>query len=145
VLSFDQPARNALAASLVPKHVMMNAMSLQSAIFNGASILGPALAGITLGKFGYSVNFFLNAASFLAVLAALALLRSAPPAGTMKPQGGLLNSAAEALNFVRRDAVLPSVVSAYAGLLFLGPSIILMAPFFANQILHTGPSQLGML
>src|SRR5579871_1888507 len=70
-LSFDQPARNALVASLVPKDVMLNAISLQSAVFNGASLLGPALAGLTLSRFGYSANFFLNAASFFAVLGAL--------------------------------------------------------------------------
>ena len=70
-LSFDQPARNALITSLVPKEHLMNAVSLQSAVFNGASILGPALAGLSLSRIGYSGNFFLNAASFFAVLAAL--------------------------------------------------------------------------
>ena len=58
-LSFDQPARNALIASLVPKESLMNAISLQSAVFNGASILGPALAGITLSHLGYAGNSFL--------------------------------------------------------------------------------------
>ncbi len=64
-LSFDQPTRNALAASLVPRDAMLNAISLQAAVFNGASILGPALAGLTLSRMGYAANFFLNAASFL--------------------------------------------------------------------------------
>ena len=76
VLSFDQPTRNALVAALVPKEHLMNAVSLQSAVFNGASTLGPALAGLALSRIGYAGNFFLNAASYLAVLAALALLRS---------------------------------------------------------------------
>src|SRR6266702_3628585 len=65
-LSLDQPARNALVTSLVPKEHLMNAVSLQSAVFNGASILGPALAGLSLSRIGYSGNFFLNAASFCA-------------------------------------------------------------------------------
>jgi len=144
-LSFDQPARNALVASLVPKESLMNAISLQSAVFNGASILGPALAGLTLSHFGYPANFFLNAASFLAVLAALLSLNTGAVQATPRPQGGLLKSVSEALRFIRRDAVLPSVVSGYAALLFLGPSVILMVPFFARQVLRTGPAELGLL
>jgi MFS family permease len=144
-LSFDQPARNALIASLVPKDALMNAISLQSAVFNGASILGPALAGLTLSHFGYPANFFLNAASFLAVLAALFFLNMKAVEATPRPQGGLLRSVGEALRFIRRDALLPSVVSAYGALLFLGPSVILMVPFFTRQVLHTGPTELGLL
>ena len=144
-LSFDQPTRNALAASLVPREAMLNAISLQAAVFNGASILGPALAGLTLSRMGYAANFFLNAASFLAVLGALSLLDSEATKSAPRPQGGLLRSVGEALHFIRRDQVLPSVVSAYAALLFLGPSVVLAVPFFARQILHTGPEQLGGL
>ena len=144
-LSFDQPARNALVASLVPKESLMNAIALQSAVFNGASILGPALAGLTLSHFGYPANFFLNAASFLAVLGALVFLNTEAVQATPRPQGGLLKSVGEALRFMRRDAVLPSVVSGYAALLFLGPSVILMVPFFTRQVLRTGPAELGLL
>lgn len=143
-LSFDQPARNALIASLVPKDVMLNAISLQSAVFNGASLLGPALAGLTLSRFGYSANFFLNAASFFAVLAALFFLKPEKES-VPRPQKGLLRAAAEALHFIRRDAVLPSVISAYLALMFLGPSVILMVPLFTRQVVHGGPTELGLL
>ncbi len=144
-LSFDQPARNALIASLVPKDALMNAISLQSVVFNGASILGPALAGVTLSHLGYSANFFLNAASFLAVVGALLFLNTGAIACTPRPQGGLLGSVGEALHFIRRDAVLPPVVSAYGALLFLGPSVILMVPFFTRQVLRSSPTDLGLL
>jgi MFS family permease len=143
-LSFDQPARNTLITSLVPKEHLMNAVSLQSAVFNGASILGPALAGLVLSRIGYAGNFFLNAASFLAVLIALLLLRT-PQEHTSKPAARLLDSAREALQYVRRDSVLPSVVPAYAGLLFFGPSGSLALPVFAKEVLHVGPTQLGVL
>ena len=144
-LSFGQPARNALLASLVPKEDLMNAVSLQSAVFNGASILGPALAGLTLSKIGYSGNFFLNAASFFAVLTALLLLHTPTAREMARPSGRLVDSVREALQYVRRDAVLPSVVSAYGALLFFGPSAALTLPLFAQQVLRTGPAQLGML
>lgn len=144
-LSFDQPARNALAASLVPKEYLMNAVALQSAVFNGASILGPALAGLALSRIGYSGNFFLNAASYSAVLAALLLLRGSSSLETARPVARLWDSVREALHYVRQDALLPSVVSAYAALLFFGPSAALMLPLFARQVLRAGPAQLGML
>jgi predicted MFS family arabinose efflux permease len=144
-LSFDQPARNALVTSLVPKEHLMNAVSLQSAVFNGASILGPALAGLSLTKIGYSGNFFLNAASFLAVLAALLFLRTPREENIPRRSGRLLDSVREALQYIRRDAVLPTVVPAYAALLFFGPSAALALPVFAKEILHIGPTQLGIL
>lgn len=144
VLSFDQPARNALITSLVPKENLMNAVSLQAAVFNGASILGPPLAGLTLTRIGYAGNFFLNAASFFAVLAALLLLRFTGPEPA-KPARRLLDSVREALAYVRSDAVLPSVILAYGALLFFGPSTALALPVFTKDILHAGPAQLGIL
>jgi predicted MFS family arabinose efflux permease len=144
-LSFDQPARNALAASLVPKEHLMNAVALQSAVFNGASMLGPALAGLALTRIGYSGNFFLNAASYSAVLAALLLLRVSSSRETVRPVAKLWDSVREALQYVRHDALLPAAVLAYAALLFFGPSAALMLPLFARQVLRAGPTQLGML
>jgi predicted MFS family arabinose efflux permease len=144
-LSFDQPSRNALIASLVPEENLMNAVSLQSGVFNGASVLGPALAGFALSRIGYSGNFFLNAASFLAVLASLLCLRSSAAHGTAKPRLRLLDSVREAIQYVRKDAVLPSVVPAYGALLFFGPSAALALPLFVKEVLRAGPNQLGML
>jgi len=144
-LSFDQPARNALAVSLVPKDALMNAVSLQSAIFNGASLLGPALAGITLSRLGYPANFFLNAASFLAVLVSLTLLDTSAVETSLTPKGGLLRSIREALRVIARDPILPYVISGYAALLFFGPSVALMLPLFTREILHAGARDLGWL
>jgi MFS family permease len=143
LLSFDQPARNALVTSVVPKDSLMNAISLQSAVFNGASILGPALAGLALNAFGYAGNFFLNSASYTAMIGALLLVR--PPRTAAEPGRGLIDSVREALRFVRQDAVLPPVVAMYGALLFFGPSMTLVLPVFAEQILRVGPVQLGML
>jgi predicted MFS family arabinose efflux permease len=144
-LSFDQPSRNALITSLVPEENLMNAVSLQSAVFNGASVLGPSLAGLTLTRIGYSGNFFLNAASYLAVLAALLCLRSSTRHGTTKLRLRLLDSLREAIQYIRKDAVLPSVVPAYGALLFFGPSAALALPLFTKEVLRAGPTQLGVL
>ena len=73
ILSFDQPARGVFIPQLVPPDARLSAISLQSIIFSGAATFGPALAGFALGWVGYAGNFFLNAASYLAVI--LTMLR----------------------------------------------------------------------
>jgi hypothetical protein len=75
LLSFDQPARAALVSSLVPREELRNAVSLQSAVFSGASVVGPALAGLLITKIGIASQFFLNALSFSGVLLVLAGLK----------------------------------------------------------------------
>ena len=142
LLSFDQPTRGALVPVLVPKEDLGNAISLQSMIFNGASTLGPALAGFGVATLGYAGNFFLNGASFLGVLIALYAMRV--PKGPTH-QRSTLQAIRDALGTVRRDAVLPWVLSGYAAMLFLGPSSALILPVFAVKILHIGPERLGLL
>jgi MFS family permease len=88
VLSFDQPTRSSLIPVLVPRQDLMNAISLQSVVFNGSAVLGPALAGIAIGLLayaghfvgltgkltGYAGNFFLNGISYIGVIVVLDLI-----------------------------------------------------------------------
>ena len=142
LLSFDQPTRGALVPVLVPKEDLGNAISLQSMIFNGASTLGPALAGFGVAIVGYAGNFFLNGASFLGVLIALYLMHV--PAGPVHQQSPW-QAIRAALGTVKRDALLPWALSGYAAMLFLGPSSALILPVFAVKVLHVGPERLGLL
>jgi MFS family permease len=162
VLSFDQPARNSLIPLLVPPEDLMNAISLQSIVFNGSAFVGPTLAGVLIeilstlasklgmpkgSLFPYAGNFFLNAISFLGVLVVLYLLRlpkEATELSTAK-RGPLLASIGASLGAVKRDAVLPWILSGYGALLFFGPSNTLILPIFGTQILHLSPTQLGLL
>ncbi len=143
-LSFDQPARNSLIPSLVPAGDLMNAVSLQSIIFSGASTFGPALAGVMVAVIGYGGNFFLNAASYLAVIVALVRLRSvdALPRAMREP---LWRSVRATLVTAARDRVLPAVITGYGALLFLGPSPAVMLPIFALRVLHLTAAQMGFL
>jgi MFS family permease len=141
LLSFDQPARNALVASLVPTENLGNAISLQAMVFNGASTIGPALAGVCVASLGYADNFFLNGASFLGMLIVLYRMRvpsvSTHQQSTFQPIRLVLGTV--------RDAVLPRILSGYGALLFLGPSSALILPVYAVKILHVGPEPLGLL
>ena len=161
VLSFDQPARSSLVPVLVPREDLMNAVTLQSVVFNGAAFIGPTLGAITLGLFtalgqhynvggslvGYAGNFFLNAISFLGVLVVLYILKVPEEAAqeSRDRRGPMLESVRESLRFVGKDPALPWILSGYAALLFFGPSTSLILPIFATQILHLQPFQLGLL
>ncbi|MGI8960529.1 MAG: MFS transporter [Bryobacteraceae bacterium] len=142
--SADQPARAALMSSLVPKKDLLNAVSLQSAVFNSASVLGPALAGITVDRVGLPANFFLNALSFVAVLTSLLVIRP-PKSVAANGKFTLLTQVREALVTVKRDTVLPWLLLSYGILLFSGPSLPLLLPILAVRNLRIGASTLGFL
>jgi len=142
ILSIDQPARGALIAELVPTQDLLNALSLQANLFTAASAFGPALAGISLSLLGYSANFFFNAASFIAVLVALYVIRSPHPVMDVQPTWKPIR---ESLNTVRREPVLPWVLSTYGVLLCVVPSPALMLPVFAVTVLRVNPERMGLL
>jgi MFS family permease len=160
VLSFDQPTRSSLVPVLVPRADLMNALSLQSTVFNGSAFVGPTIAGVlievfshvggdhgALTLFPYACNFFLNAVSFLGVLVVLYLLRLPREEAERSTarRGPLLASILASLNTVKRDEALPWILSGYGALLFFGPSNSLILPIFGIQILHLQPAQLGLL
>lgn len=162
ILSFDQPTRSSLVPILVPREDLMNAISLQSIVFNGSAFIGPPLAGVLIEVLGnvdskigmpkgslfpYAGNFFLNAISFLGVLVVLYLLQPPKEAKELSTEkrGPLLASIRASLATVKRDAALPWILSGYGALLFFGPSNTLILPIFGIQILHLQPAQLGLL
>ena len=136
ILSFDQPTRSSLVPVLVPREDLMNAISLQSIVFNGSAFLGPALGGIMIGIFeylgksfhiaspliGYAGNFLLNGISFLGVLFVLYLMRIPKEAAalSMEKRGPMFASILASLKAVRQDPALPWVLSGYGALLFFG-------------------------
>jgi MFS family permease len=142
-LSFDQPTRAALVPELVPKEELLNAVSLQSIVFTGASTVGPALAGLSLPVIGYAGIFFVNAASYLAILGALATIRL--PRGGGQTRTPTPRAIAEGLTAVRADAALPWLLAVYGALLFFGPSPALLLPVMGTRVLHLGAVRLGVL
>ncbi|HXI21380.1 MAG TPA: MFS transporter, partial [Gemmatimonadales bacterium] len=83
--AFEVPTRQALVADLVEREDLMNALALSSMGFNVARVIGPAMAGGLIALWGLAACFFGNAASYLAVVASLVLMRTAPPASGSRP------------------------------------------------------------
>ena len=142
-LSFDQPTRAALVPDLVPQEELLNAVSLQSIVFTGASTLGPALAGLTMPVLGYAGLFFANALSFLAILGALLAIH--PPSTGARTRTPTPRAIGEGLAAVRADAALPWLLAVYGALLFFGPSPALLLPVMGTRVLHLDAVRLGVL
>src|SRR5436309_14693106 len=75
---FDVPARQAFVIEMVGKQDLMNAIALNSSVFNGAAIIGPSVAGIIIGAVGVPICFLANSISYLGAIAALLLMRNLP-------------------------------------------------------------------
>lgn len=144
VNAFDVPIRQSFLIEMVGLDDLPNAIALNSSAFNGARILGPALAGLLVALVGEGWCFALNALSFLAVLQALLAMRLPPRAWT-KPQGKAASDIVEGFRFATRTAPIRTILL-LVGLASLTamPYSVLM-PIFADRILHGGPRGLGLL
>jgi MFS family permease len=146
----DMPTRQSFVVEMVGRSDVANAVALNSAVFNTARVVGPAIAGLTIGAFDISVAFLLNGLSFLAVILAYALMRddelASPPMlsrpHTVREVGRTL---AEGIRYVRRtDLVLLATV--IVGLVSLfGMNFGVIIPALARDVLHVGPSGYGFL
>ena len=74
-MAFDMPARQAFVVEMTSREDLMNAVSLNSSVFNGARVVGPAVAGFLMAQVGLGACFFLNGLSFVAVLAGLLMMQ----------------------------------------------------------------------
>jgi MFS family permease len=101
VNAFDMPGRQAFVVMLVEKDDLMNAIALNSSIFNGARVLGPAVAGMLIAGIGEGWCFFANAVSYIAVIAGLLLMKLKPTLETGRSSSGLRNLM-EGFQYVQR-------------------------------------------
>src|SRR5213078_1119276 len=102
VNAFDIPGRQAFIAELVGRDDLMNAIALNSSMFNAARIVGPAVAGVVIGAAGVGMCFFLNGVSYLAVIAGLLAMRL-PPFVRHPVRATAWQGLAEAVRFIRGD------------------------------------------
>jgi len=141
---FDIPMRQSFVIEMVGKEDLMNAIALNSSLFNGARVIGPALAGLLIGALGIAWCYFLNGLSYIAVIAGLLLMRLPPltrPPKTTSTSGGF----SEVLAFLRNDRRLRVLMILTAVLSVFGFPYISMMPVFARDVLHRGAAGYGAL
>lgn len=140
----DKPARHTFVMDLVgPEHVT-NAVSLNSVVQNAGKIVGPACAGLLIAGVGVPMTFFINAASYLSVVAALLGLRASeilPPPRAPAGRGQLREGFLYAWRTPRLRG--PLILMALSGLLAYNWSVVL--PLFAFDTFHGGPELVGSM
>jgi MFS family permease len=143
--AFDIPARQALMPTLVPPHDFPNAVSLGVIVFNVALIVGPPIAGFLLASYSPALVYGLNAASFLAVILALIVMRtSGRSAETEKTPKVGFAALKEGLGFVWTTPIIVQTMTLdFAATFFASASALL--PIFAEEILRVGARGLGLL
>ena len=145
LLAFDNPARHALVPDLVPQHDLMNAISLNSATYNGAALVGPAIAGALLAPLGAGSLFFLNAVSYLAVIFALAALRNVQVHDSGRQHASLSKSMLTGLSYAWKNRLILTLLGLSAFAAIFGRSYLNLLPVFARDIWNGGPAGYGML
>lgn len=154
-LAVDNPTRQALIPDLVPRDDILSAISLNSVAFNGASLVGPALAGLILQATGSaapsdalylnaSLVFYLNALSFLAVLVPVFVMRLRKvdrPANQTGFQGALR----EGIDYVGTKPALLLLLTLSAVVSVFGRSFTYMLPVFARDVLQVGSAGYGVM
>jgi MFS family permease len=137
-------AWQAFVSELVPRPLLLNAVTLNSAQFNAARAVGPALGGLVLGTLGPSWAFGLNAVSYLAVLAALASIHPAPVAKAARTTG-VLGELRETLAYVRRMPGIATCITVVAALGFFGNPVFPLLAVFAEDVFGVSGLRYGLL
>ena len=142
--AIDIPARQAYITDLVGRADLANAVALNSLVFNGARIVGPAVAGLLIARFGVAVAFFLNGVSFVAVLAALLATRTP---GNPHPGGrlGLREGLWGALAFATRTPAVGFTLTLLVGMGLLVINFNVVVPLVARDVLNEGAHGFGLL
>jgi MFS family permease len=148
--AIDMPTRQAFAVEMVGREDLGNAVALNSAMFNGARIIGPAAAGIAIGAFGVAPAFLIDGISFLAVLVALFLmdedtLRSAPLMERPDSVRAVGANLAEGLRYVRQTGVVLLAVVVIGVVATFGMNFSVVIPPLAAGTLNVGATGYGFL
>jgi len=143
VNAFDIPGRQSFLVDMVGKGDLMNAIALNSSMFNGARVIGPAIAGILVAKIGEGWCFFANAVSYIAVIIGLVLMKVLRPARTS--MASPLEHMLEGFRFVNRTAPIRALLLLLGIVSLVGMPYVVLMPIFADKILHGGAQGLGML
>ncbi len=143
IMAADAPARQAMVLDLVGREHLMNAIALNSAAFNTAGVLGPALAGYLVGALGLGWCFFLNGVSFLAVIFALLVVKVHQQ--VEEQDGTFWQNITLGIWYIRHHRAILGLISLVAmGSIWGMPHQTLM-PVFARDVLHIGEKGLGHL
>ena len=144
VNAFDVPIRQSFFVHMVGQEDLPNAIALNSSIFNGARVVGPAIAGFTILLVGEGWCFFLNGVSFVAVIVALLMMRI-PRGEAKRSRNRLVRSFTQGFRFAMNDLPIRSAFLLLSVLSLFGLQYSVFLPIYAHDILHGGVETQGLL
>ncbi|MBM4264388.1 MAG: MFS transporter [Deltaproteobacteria bacterium] len=145
VNSINQTARHSLINALVPRQDLMNAIALNSSLANMAKIIGPSLGGVLISVIGVAGCLFVNAVSFLAIIATLLVMEIPKIVARAKDGGNFWGDVAEGYHYLRSDRRLFSIILLTYGVALVGTPYSRFLPVFATDVLHAGATTFGLL
>jgi predicted MFS family arabinose efflux permease len=142
---FDIPSRQAFVIEMVGRQDLMNAIALNSSVFNAAAVVGPAVAGLIIGAAGVPACFLVNSVSYLGAIAALLLMRDLPALVRDQNEPPLLTRIAQGASYARHEPMVGMLLVAVAVFSLFAMNRLTLIPLFAEQVLHVGPEGFGFL
>ena len=144
VNAFDIPARQAFIVQMVGKQDLLNAIALNSSMFNAARVIGPAVAGILVASVGEGWCFLVNGVSYLAVIAGLLMMRL-EPRPVREAHTSAVVELLEGIRFVRHAMPVRVLLMLLGLVSLIGMPYTVLMPIFADRILYGGARGLGLL
>jgi len=144
VNAFDVPARQSFLIEMVVREDLMNAIALNSSMFNGARVIGPAIAGILVARIGEGWCFFANAVSYIAVIIGLLMMKLGP-LRTASKDSSPFEHIAEGFRFVQRTKPILALVLLIGLVSLVAVPYSVLMPIFADRVVHSGAHGLGIL
>jgi MFS family permease len=143
VNAFDIPGRQSFLIDMVGREDLMNAIALNSSMFNGARVIGPAVAGILVARIGEGWCFAANALSYIAVIAGLLMMNVQSPARSTEHSP--LEDIVEGFRWVNQTRIIRALLLLIGLVSLVGMPYTVLMPVFADKVLHGGARGLGVL
>ncbi len=142
--AFDAPARHAFVPEMVPREDLTNAIALNSTIFNSAIAVGPAVAGVTYALFGPAWCFMINGLSFLAVIAALMMMKVKPTVRAVS-DASAWQDLKDGFRYVLDQGLIRTLILIVTVTGLFGSAFVVLIPAWAVDILHGNATTNGWL
>jgi MFS family permease len=145
VNALDVPARQSFLVEMVGKRDLMNAIALNSSVFNAAAVVGPSIAGVLIAAVGVPFCFLINSVSYLASVGALVLMRDLPNIAAPRQEQPWLERLAQGAAYARSEPVVGMLLIAVAVFSLFAMNRLTLLPLFADQVLQVGATGFGFL
>ena len=145
-IGYDMPAYQAFLPELVPQEKISQVVALNSATFHGSRMVGPAVAGLVISGFGVATAYFLNAASFIAVIFGLLIVSYRPAARVAAQMGSTLDGLRDGLRHAKsRPGLQLMLLMTVLNCALIFPSMAILSPYYVTDVLGRGAGLLGVM